>query len=554
MKIIDLISIIILMILLGYSVIKKYIDEKNGIDNSKTESKIDEFCNKHYKKIWIVFIIILFFTVVYKFGEIPTYLGCDEAGMAYDAYCLSEYGTDRYMNQYPLYLTNFGQGQSSLCAYLAVIFIKILGPNVIAYRMPMLLVYIVSVIASYLMVSKFKNKKFALLFTFLIITCPWNIFNTRMALDCNLYLGMFMIALYFMTRAEKTYQFFIAGIFVGLNLYTYCLAWITMPIFLAVWIVYMLYIKRINWKQIIVMGIPIAILALPLIYFLLLNYGIVKQTDIGIFSLPVLDTFRAEQISPLNIFKTGLESLKVIFMSEGTIYLLYVPLFIIGFILSFKNVVQSIKEKKFDLTTVVVIAFVTLLIGLLFTRIPTANKANVLYFLILYFVAVAIIKICENSYLSKIIMLITICGLFINFTWNYFKVDGVSGDNWYEDRYLYSLTEEIEANEKYANMEKYIISYKAAPYIYVMLGSRMSPQEYMETQEIVDYGNNRTEIAKIGDYNFIYKSNEFDEVVNNKENGIFIISNRYENEIKELQEQGYTRQDYGYYAVMTKEE
>ena len=554
MKIIDLISIIILMLLLAYSVIKKYIDEKNGIDNSKTESKIDEFCNKHYKKIWIVFIIILFFTVVYKFGEIPTYLGCDEAGMAYDAYCLSEYGTDRYMNQYPLYLTNFGQGQSSLCAYLAVIFIKILGPNVIAYRMPMLLVYIVSVIASYLMVSKFKNKKFALLFTFLIITCPWNIFNTRMALDCNLYLGMFMIALYFMTRAEKTYQFFIAGIFVGLNLYTYCLAWITMPIFLAVWIVYMLNIKRINWKQIIVMGIPIAILALPLIYFLLLNYGIVKQTDIGIFSLPVLDTFRAEQISPLNIFKTGLESLKVIFMSEGTIYLLYVPLFIIGFILSFKNVVQSIKEKKFDLTTVMVIAFVTLLIGLLFTRIPTANKANVLYFLILYFVAVAIIKICENSYLSKIIMLITICSLFINFTWNYFKVDGVSGDNWYEDRYLYSLTEEIEANEKYANMEKYIISYKAAPYIYVMLGTRMSPQEYMETQEIVDYGNNRTEIAKIGDYNFIYKSNEFDEVVNNKENGIFIISNRYENEIKELQEQGYTRQDYGYYAVMTKEE
>ena len=554
MTIIDLISIIILMLLLAYSVIKKYIDEKNGIDNSKTESKIDEFCNKHYKKIWIVFIIILFFTVVYKFGEIPTYLGCDEAGMAYDAYCLSEYGTDRYMNQYPLYLTNFGQGQSSLCAYLALIFIKILGPNVIAYRMPMLLVYIVSVIASYLMVSKFKNKKFALLFTFLIITCPWNIFNTRMALDCNLYLGMFMIALYFMTRAEKTYQFFIAGIFVGLNLYTYCLAWITMPIFLAVWIVYMLNIKRINWKQIIVMGIPIAILALPLIYFLLLNYGIVKQTDIGIFSLPVLDTFRAEQISPLNIFKTGLESLKVIFMSEGTIYLLYVPLFIIGFILSFKNVVQSIKEKKFDLTTVMVIAFVTLLIGLLFTRIPTANKANVLYFLILYFVAVAIIKICENSYLSKIIMLITICSLFINFTWNYFKVDGVSGDNWYEDRYLYSLTEEIEANERYANMGKYIISYKAAPYIYVMLGTRMSPQEYMETQEIVDYGNNRTEIAKIGDYNFIYKSNEFDEVVNNKENGIFIISNRYENEIKELQEQGYTRQDYGYYAVMTKEE
>ena len=286
---------------------------------------------------------------------------------------------------------------------------------------------------------------------------------------------------------------------------------------------------------------------------MLLNYGIVKQTDIGIFSLPVLDTFRAEQINPLNIFKTGLESLKVIFMSEGTIYLLYVPLFIIGFILSFKKVAQSIKEKKFDLTTVMVIAFVTLLVGLLFTRIPTANKANVLYFLILYFIAIAIIKICENSYLSKIIMLITICSLFVNFTWNYFKVDGVSGDNWYEDRYLYSLTEKIETNEKYANMEKYIISYKAASYIYVMLGSRMSPQEYMDSVEIVDYGN-RVETTKIGRYNFIYMRNQFDETLNDKENNIFIISNRCEKEIRELQEKGYTRHDCGYYAVMTKEE
>ena len=112
MKVIDLVSLLILVIIIGYCVIKKYIDERKDNKNKEIESKVDEFCNKHYKKIWLVFIIILFITVIYKFGEIPTYLGCDEAGMAYDAYCISEYGTDRYGNQYPLYLTNFGQGQS----------------------------------------------------------------------------------------------------------------------------------------------------------------------------------------------------------------------------------------------------------------------------------------------------------------------------------------------------------------------------------------------------------------------------------------------------------
>lgn len=553
MAIIDFVSSIILYLLIGYYIIKKFLDERKNSKKLNSENKVDEFCNKHYKKIWIVFIIILFFTVVYKFGEIPTYLGCDEAGMAYDAYCLSEYGTDRYMNSYPLYLTNFGQGQSSLCAYLAVIFIKILGPNVIAYRMPMLLVYVLSVIASYLMVSKFKNKKFALLFTFLIITCPWNIVNTRMVLDCNLYLGMFMISLYFMIKARKIYQFFIAGILVGLTLYTYCLSWITLPIFLLAYIIYMLYVKKITMKQIIVMGIPIIILAMPLIYFLLLNYGIVKQTNIGIFSLPILDTFRAEQISPMNILKSGINSIKVIFTSEQTIYYMYVPLFIIGLILSFKNIRKSIKEKTFDLTAIMLIAFITLLIGLLLVNIPTANKANVLYFLILYFTTVAIIKICENSYLSKIVILVLIFSLMSNFLWNYYQSDGISGDNWYEDRYLYSLSQKIESDSRYQNKQKYVISLKAAPYIYVMLGSKVSPQEYKDTVQVVDYGN-RIEVTKIADYHF-YIRKEFTQALKDQEDKVFIImniSNLYENYINQLLEEGYNREDYGYYTILAK--
>ena len=552
MKVIDLVSLLILVIIIGYCVIKKYIDERKDNKNKEIESKVDEFCNKHYKKIWLVFIIILFITVIYKFGEIPTYLGCDEAGMAYDAYCISEYGTDRYGNQYPLYLTNFGQGQSSLCAYLAIIFIKILGPTVLAYRMPMLIVYILAVIASYLMVSKYKNKKLALLFTFLIITCPWNMLTTRFALDCNLYTSMIMIALYFMTRAEKTYQYFIAGIFIGLCLYTYCLSWISIPVFLIAWIIYMLYLNKIKIKQIIVMGIPIAILASPLIYFLLLNYGVVQQTEIGIFSLPILDTFRSEQISISNIFSNGLQSLKTIFFSESTIYIMFVPLFVIGYIISIKRAIKSIKEKKFDLTTVMVIAFTTLLIGLLSANIVSPNKANALYIPILYFVAVAIIKICENSYLLKIIMLATILALFIEWQINYYTYDGISGDNWFEDRYLYNLTVDIEADSKHEDTHKYVISSKAAPYIYVMLGSKMPPEEYMATETIVDYGY-RVEVTEIGDYNFIYIEEEFEEAFNNNEDKMFIISIGYENYINRLLENGYNRQDYGYYAILTKD-
>lgn len=355
LTIVDIISIVLLIIILGYSLIKKYINDKNG--NKSNEDKTDKFCNKHYKKIWIIFAIILSFTVIYKFGSLPTYLGCDEAGMAYDAYCLSEFGTDRYMNSYPLYLTNFGQGQSVLCAYLAVLCIKLFGNNMLSYRLAMLIIYILSVIASYLMVSKYKGKKLALLFTFLIITLPWYTLSVRFALDCNLYSGMFMISLYFMTNAKKNYQFFISGILLGLTLYTYCLSWISIPTFLIAWIIYMIYIKRINFKQIVIMGIPILIFAFPLIYFLLLNFGIVHETNLWIFSLPILGTFRSDEIDILNIFKTSLSSLKVIFLNNEISYLIYFPLFIIGYVISFKDIIRSIKIREYDFTAMIVITF-----------------------------------------------------------------------------------------------------------------------------------------------------------------------------------------------------
>lgn len=544
LTIVDIISIILLIIILGYSLIKKYINDKNG--NKSNEHEIDNFCIKHYKKIWIIFAIILFFTVIYKFGNLPNYLGCDEAGMAYDAYCLSEFGTDRYMNSYPLYLTNFGQGQSVLCAYLAVLCIKLFGNNMLSYRLPMLIIYILSVIASYLMVSKYKGKKLALLFTFLIITLPWYTLSVRFALDCNLYSGMFMISLYFMTNAKKNYQFFISGILLGLTLYTYCLSWISIPTFLIAWIIYMIYIKRINFKQIVIMGIPILIFAFPLIYFLLLNFGIVHETNLGIFSLPILGTFRSDEIDILNIFKTGLSSLKVIFLNNEISYLIYFPLFIIGYVISFKNMIRSIKIREYDFTVMIVITFSSLLLGLLCANIPTVNKANVLFMLELYFIAIAISKICYNSYFLKFSILALILVLFINYEIHYYKYKCYE-TNYYEDQYLYPLVKELEENENYKNIDKYVISNKATPYIYVLLGLEMSPNEHMNTLELTTYANN-TNTTKVGNYHFIYYYDELKEVLD--KNAIFIVSDSYQFIIDEILSRGYIEFDYGDYTIL----
>lgn len=556
MTALDIVTFILLIIIIIISLILQYMREKNNKINT-IESKIDQFCNRYVKEIWVFFAILLFITVIYKFGKLPIYMGVDEAGMAYDSYCIANYGVDRYLNSYPLYLTNFGSGQSALCAYISVIFIKILGANIISYRMPVLIIYLLGLIASYFFVSKTKDKKTAVLFCFLIITCPWNIINARQALDCNLYAGMLMIDIFLMNRANKYYQYTFAGIAIGLTLYTYCLSWISMPIFLFVWIMYMLYLKKMNLKKLISLGIPIAILAMPLIYFLLLNYGIVDQTQIGIFTLPILREFRGEQIAISNIWKTGLESIHTIFLGKNTIYFCYILLFIIGYVVSIKETIQHVKEKKYSTTTIMVIAFTTILIGLLMTRIPTANKANVLYIPILYFVTIAILKIGNNSrILLTMIVLIIFC-LFINFEHYYYtEYSLITESPWYEDSELIEVTRAIEKEENNKNINKHIMTHKAAQFIYPLLENKISPYEFNKESETKRYGQFAQETTRVGNYyyySYYYDQDSIKKIEFSDKDGIFVISKSFQTIAKFIENKGYHKQEYGRLYIFTKE-
>lgn len=548
MTILDVLTILSFIILIGASAVLTYVKEKkeNTIENKK-ENKIDSFCNKHYKMIWGIFMIIIFITVIYRFGELPTYIGVDEAGMAYDAMGISEYGVDRYLNSYPLYLTSFGSGQSILCGYLAALFIKLIGVHPIAYRLPALIVYLIGVISSYLFVSNTKNKKTALLFTFLIITCPWNIMNARQALDCNLYGGMLMLDLFFMNRAKKNYQYILAGISVGVTLYTYCLTWISIPIFLAAWVIYMLYIKKIKFRQVVLFGIPIAILAMPLIYFLLLNYGIVEQSQIGIFTFPILPQFGGGEIAISNIWIRGLSNLKTIFLSEKTIYPVYVPLFIIGYMISITKTVSAIKKKEYSNTAIMTLTFTTILLGLSLVNIPTPNKANALYIPILYFVTIAILEICKNSKALLIASLLIVTILFVNFEYKYYtEYAYIPNSEWFEDNDYGNLVKKLEENEETKDLEKHVLIFRTSPYIYQILADETSPYDYHETVERKTYGKaiETTKVEEYYYYSYFYNKDEFlNKNLENQE--LMIISKLLIDITDKMDEKNYKKYEYG---------
>ena len=205
MKSVTVVTIFLISVIAIIKLLEKYLIEHN-IQKEKIMNinQIKEsFINKYYKWIFALIIIVTAFSKFYKFGEIPEYVGVDEAAAAYDSYCLANYGVDRYLLKYPLYLINFGGGQSVLYAYSTIPFIKLFGTNIITYRLPELLFFIMGMIVSCVLVYKDKDKKSALLYSFLIMTCPWYIEASRQGLDCNLLAPMFMLDLLLLLSAKK---------------------------------------------------------------------------------------------------------------------------------------------------------------------------------------------------------------------------------------------------------------------------------------------------------------------------------------------------------------
>ena len=167
----------------------------------------------------------------------PNGLHVDEAGMAFDALSLITNGTDRYLNNLPVYLINFGGGQSVLYAALTSIWVGIFGINATIIRIPSVLITLISLIAIYKLIKKKVGNKEALLISFLYAIVPFNIMKSRWALDAYLFAPMLSISVCILICAidKCNYKYFVlAGILFGLTLYTYIISYVIIPIILAI--------------------------------------------------------------------------------------------------------------------------------------------------------------------------------------------------------------------------------------------------------------------------------------------------------------------------------
>ena len=433
------------------------------------------FIKKYQNKIiFIAILLIAIFTRLYRIDELPRGIHVDEAGIAYDAYCFANCGVDRYLNKMPVYMVNFGLGQSALYTYIDSIFVKILGLNIFTIRLPAVILGITAIVLSYFMVKKELGEKFALTFMALITICPWHIMVSRWGLDCNLLAPMTIISMYFLLRAKSAWGYAVAGIIFGLTLYTYALSYIILPIFLLFTIVFMLYTKKMKFRNVIIMGIPIFILALPLMLMLLVNNGVIGEIK-NFITIPKLANFRGTEIDfdniekNLNFFDKMVTNDGLVYnaLSEfGTIYKFSIFLAVFGIFIEINNLVKNIKTKEFTINTLMLFLYTSVMLCMLIIKGPNINKANAAYIPLLFFTCVTLKTIYKNYTIFFDIMIILFVVNFIRFQDFYFNIYEIEYRNQiYFEQDLIEAIDYVERTQEFDNKEVYINTKSQQPYI-----------------------------------------------------------------------------------------
>lgn len=203
-----------------------------------------------------IFILILILALAcalrfYNLGSIPAGLHADAASQGYNAFSLLNTGKDRYSEFFPILFRAFGYYQPPLYTYLSIIPVAIFGNSPFAARFISALSGTILVLITYLLVLMFssKNRKSFILpeiSALVMAIVPWSVFFSRMAVEANLGLLLFILGLALCICSLKKIQILpIASIILGISTHAYYSERLIVVIFLPL---FLLFFRKILLK------------------------------------------------------------------------------------------------------------------------------------------------------------------------------------------------------------------------------------------------------------------------------------------------------------------
>lgn len=259
----------------------------------------------HNKKYYLVLLLVVLFAGflrLYRLDSYPAGFHIDEASLGYNGYSLLKTGKDENGNRFPLYIDMFGDNRPSGYHYLTMAPIAVFGLNEFATRLPGAVFGTLTVVALYFFVLVlFKDKKLALLCSFLMAISPWHVVSSRASAESVVALffilsGIGIIVQSFNTR--KSYLLPFGFISLGFSFFFYHTPRIFVPLLLVCIIAFIWKSLKTYSKTFKLTGLvcSIGVFSISFLLIFVVNGGTGRFNQVNIFGSPETKLVMEEQL------------------------------------------------------------------------------------------------------------------------------------------------------------------------------------------------------------------------------------------------------------------
>src|SRR3989339_1195085 len=234
------------------------------------------------KKIWLILALAAFLRL-FLLGSVPASLNWDEISMGVSANSILQTGMDEWGEKLPIFFRSYGEWKSAVYIYLLVPFIKVLGLNAWAVRLPSALAGILAVYLTYLIGKKLYSDKVGLWASFFLAVSPWHLLLSRPAFEANVSLTLILAGLYFFlqfSQKSKIYLLISSAIAFGLAPHTYNSAKVVVPIL----VLYLIWRTRLyrHLKNSLLYFFILGLFALPILLNLFSGRAQHRYSQVGV--------------------------------------------------------------------------------------------------------------------------------------------------------------------------------------------------------------------------------------------------------------------------------
>jgi len=188
------------------------------------------------KKSTLILAFILLLAALVRLTALdrfPSGLNADEAAIGYNAWSLLQTGKDEHGVSWPLVFRSFDDYKPPLYFYLTLPFVRFIGLNVWAVRLPSAILGVASVYLLFLLIKELfpEEKKLPLISALLLTLSPWHIHFSRGGWEVNVALFFILLSLLSLIKAcQKPIYIFLFGFSSVAALYSYHSARIILPL------------------------------------------------------------------------------------------------------------------------------------------------------------------------------------------------------------------------------------------------------------------------------------------------------------------------------------